>query len=100
MAGRNRRSPFGADGHGHRVTIDDGGGDELAVLEVVHNVDKRPVRPREGRGAGIFGGILVSGIEEHGAEGIAGLHGAANEAQTTLGGPLRDLGGGVGREDG
>ena len=98
-AGEHRGRALGADGDGHRVAVDDGGGDELAVVQVVDDVDQRAVRPRDRGGAGVLGRVLVGGIEERGAGRVAGLHRAAHEAQAPLGRPALDLGRRVGGED-
>ncbi len=64
---QNRCRAFGADGNRHRVTVHDGGGDELAIGKVVDDVNQRPIAMGKRGHPGIFAVIFICGIEEGGA---------------------------------
>ena len=90
-ARQHGRGPFGADGHGDGIAVDDGGGDEFAVVQVVDDVDQRAVGLGDGGGAGILDLVLVGGVEQRRTGGVTVAQGAVDQCQLALGGPCLDL---------
>jgi hypothetical protein len=97
--GEDGRRPLRADGHHDWVAVHDGRRDEGGGVEVVHDVDERPVGPRQGRHAGVLGVIVGGRVGERGAHRVARLEGAAAQGEAALGGEALDLGAGSGCED-
>ena len=63
-AGQHGGGPFGADGDGDGITVNNSGRDKGAVVQVIDDIDQRTLGPCDGGGAGVFHGIFVSGVEQ------------------------------------
>ena len=80
-AGKNGCRPFGADSHHNGVAVDDGGGDELAVGEVIDDIDQRALGGGDGGGAGVFGGVFVCCVKQCGTVDIAVVQRTVDQGQ-------------------
>jgi hypothetical protein len=99
LAGEHRGGALGADGDGHGVAVDDGGGDEVGS-EVVDDVDERAGGAADRGGAGVLGRVAVGAVEQCRAGGVAVVDGAFGQRQAALGGPAQHLRVGFGAVDG
>ena len=90
--GQHGGRAFGADGNGHGVTVDDGGGDKGAVVQIVDDIDQGPLGTRNRGGAGVFGLVFIGSVEEFRTQHIAVAQGAGVQRQAARIGPCRDLG--------
>ena len=90
-AGQHGRGTLGADGDRHGVAVDDCRGDELRGFQVVYPVGQCAVGLCQSGDAGVFRGVVVGGVEQRGAGGVAGFHRTADQREGALGGPAFDL---------
>jgi hypothetical protein len=96
---RTGRRALGADRDGHGIAVDDGGRDEIAVLQIVDDVDQRALGAGDVGDTGVLGRILGCAVDCYGAARVARFERSAVQGQPPLGRPIHDLGRGSGRED-
>ena len=95
----NRGRAFGADRDRDRVTVHNSGGDELAVAQIVDDIDERTVCMCDSSGAGVFCFVFGGGVEKRGAERVARLHRPCDQGQLAGLGPVFNLRGSAGGYD-
>jgi hypothetical protein len=98
-ARQNGGRALGADRDGHGIAVDDGGRDEIAVLQIVDDVDQRALGAGDVGDTGVLGRILGCAVDCYGAARVARFERSAVQGQPPLGRPIHDLGRGSGRED-
>jgi hypothetical protein len=84
------------DGDCHGVAVNDGGRDELRKLKVIDDIAQRTISLGKGRDAGVLNVVLIGCVKQHGAQGVAGCEGTADQAQFGAIGPRLNLWGWIG----
>ena len=97
-AGQHGRGAFGADRDGHWITVHDGGRDELAVLQVVHDINQRAACQRQMRCARVLDGIFICAVKQLCTDRIAVIHCARHKVKLAGVVPLLNLSSWLGSE--
>jgi hypothetical protein len=87
------------DGNGNGIAVHDCGGDEIAVIEIIDDIDQRPGGMADPCDTGILRHILIRAVDQHGAERVPVVDPARDEMKSALPGPSRNLSMGVGSVD-